>query len=432
MLLERELGLSESYSCFCHDEAAGTTNLVGYLSASGDLDKNKILNSLNGLIKKHHTLRSQIEKHPKKHKIKIHPEIQHLPFNYTETKNCHWQEVIEKHQSTLFDNSEYNWRLEVIKEDNNFHIFICFHHAISDGKSTAIFLSELLEGCEGEQEIASERHLLPAIETLLQRKISWLGFIFKMLTSSRKYIVLNKHIQKYENKAELEHRTAKNKHLTISSDKLNRLITKCKNEGTSLTALLTAILLKSIESLELGSDKDIKRHLIFTNIDVRNKCQPQIPKDQLGCFVDLAETQEIIKPELTIWEIAKNYRKNLLRALDKPGKLPQTFNQGVFHKMLRSFDQGFLQHKFHYGAGVTNIGKIDYFSNLKSISLNRFHFATSRVWGDWMILLHIATVNEQAFLSFSYADPLLSNASADKLIHNFSRSVDTLLSDSDI
>lgn len=431
MLLERDLGLSESYSCFCHDEAGGTTNLVGYACVTGDIDRTKITNSLKLMMNKHHSLRSKFIKNDKKHKIEILEFAYEIPVTFQENENLNWQDTIEKQQQLLFNEGDLNWRLEVIKSNEKHHIFVCFHHAISDGKSTSIFLSELLSGCEPEYETKNinndQRPLLPAIESLLQRKISWLGFLFKMLTSSSKYLILNKHIQKYEVKQSIEGRSAKNKHLIINKEKMEQLLQQCRNENTTFTALLTATLLKSIEKLELGSSAEIKKHLLFTNIDVRDKCIPKIPDDQIGCYVDLAETQEIIKPSDSIWDIAKNYRSNLMRALNKPGKLPYTFNQPLFHKMLRSFDQGFLQHRFQYGAGVTNIGKVDHFNELNKIKIERFHFATSRAWGDWMVLLHVATLNDQAYLSFSYADPLLSNDSAEKLILSFTNILDGLL-----
>lgn len=428
MLYERELGLSESYSCFCHDEAGGTTNLVGYISVSGDLNQEKIQNSLQNMLKRHHNLRSTFNKNDKKHRIKILPNLQNLPLTYREEDNPQWQNIIEEQQKKLFGDKQPNWRLEVINDNDTHHLFICFHHAISDGKSVSVFLSELINGCESSGVTAAEdRPLLPPLESLLQRKISWPAFLITMMASSRKYLLLRKHIQRYEQHSPIDQRTARNKYLVINPNILSKLIQESRHQGTTLTAALTAALLKSIEELNLGSKGKTKKHLLFTNIDVRDKCSPPIPQDQLGCFVDLAETQETIKPTDSNWDIARNYRKNLVKSIKKPGKLPYKFNQPLFHKMLRSFDQGFLQHRFQYGAGVTNIGKIDHFNKLQQLKINSFHFATSRRWGDWMVLLHVATINNKAYLSFSYSEPLLSNQSADKLVTAFSENLNAML-----
>ena len=172
MLHERELGLSESYSCFCHDKAEGTTNIVGYTRLSGELDLFDIKQSLNNMISRHDTLRSIFIKNKNHTLIKIQKTINTLPITYREEQNPNWEQIIEKHHNTKYDENQINWRLEVIKSGEQHHIFACFHHAISDGKSVSMFLSELLQGCESSAAVPHQnRPLLPTLESLLQRKI---------------------------------------------------------------------------------------------------------------------------------------------------------------------------------------------------------------------------------------------------------------------
>jgi hypothetical protein len=135
--------------------------------------------------------------------------------------------------------------------------------------------------------------------------------------------------------------------------------------------------------------------------------------------VDFIPTNHSFSHDSSIWEIARSYTKELNKEMKKPGHSPRKFHKPMAVKMFASFEKGLLRQIFHYGIGVTNVGRLDFPSHFGPFHLNKFHFCTARQWGDWLTLLHTATIENRLYLCFSYSYPLLKQESAKAIVWEF-------------
>ncbi len=427
MSQKRTMGLTESYSKICHDHANCTTNLVGMIQLTGPLTADRIQQALTLMQKRHPVLRAFIANSDKKNDhLEIDDQPVTLPFHIIsqESKN-QWMDIVEQSIGTPFtQNDHYLWRLTLLnnKEDktSTHTLIVTFLHSISDGLSVGTFFSELLDYLsQGQvpslQDIKS-LPFLPPVEHMLKNTTSWTDFLTKNMLKFSEFITLNK-LNTYEKFVPLEQRFTKLVYSEIDESTLDKLLLMCRNENTTLTGLLTATLALAVYNVTVKPNSSRKlKQLTFTPVSTRKYCDPEINNDQMGCFVNFYQTKHIINKKQNLWKLARSYKHQLDKAIEDPGNMPpKQFSKNILVKSLASFNSGLTKNIFTYGIGVTNIGRIELPLQSNSLQVTKFYFGTNRNLGDWLTLLHVATVENRLFLSFCHAVPLLSETAATKI-----------------
>jgi hypothetical protein len=333
----------------------------------------------------------------------------------------HWKEVIEKSSMNMFSEKDrYLWRVVFLGGSgvsNGLHeMIVTFHHAIADGISIESFFGQFLEYCrlvfnDTTPEIDT-LPLIPSVEELLVKKISWGGFLFSMISSSIKLIKYRKHLNRYERFVPLHERRPRNIYREINDIQSLNLNTLCRENNTTLTGLLSAVLTKSVYNVKKNSNTKAVQ-LLITPVNVRERCNPVVDKEHIGCFVDFIESTLAFDNDTPLWELARSYKKQLMDGIEYGGHMPTYYSKPLAMNIFSNMGKGMLKNVFQYGIGVTNIGRVNLKAHSEPFSVDYFSFCTGRQWGDWMILLHTATVENTLYFCFCFAEPLISREAVD-------------------
>ncbi|MGA2782824.1 MAG: condensation domain-containing protein [Smithella sp.] len=422
-MLKRKLGLTEFYSKFCHDHAGGTTLLSGMIRVQGPLSSALAEKALHMMQKRHAVLRSYFTESSREGDylaVDETPGI--LPFTILPHEGEeHWKEVIEKSSMNMFSEKDrYLWRVVFLGGSgvsNGLHeMIVTFHHAIADGISIESFFGQFLEYCrlvfnDTTPEIDT-LPLIPSVEELLVKKISWGGFLFSMISSSIKLIKYRKHLNRYERFVPLHERRPRNIYREINDIQSLNLNTLCRENNTTLTGLLSAVLTKSVYNVKKNSNTKAVQ-LLITPVNVRERCNPVVDKEHIGCFVDFIESTLAFDNDTPLWELARSYKKQLMDGIEYGGHMPTYYSKPLAMNIFSNMGKGMLKNVFQYGIGVTNIGRVNLKAHSEPFSVDYFSFCTGRQWGDWMILLHTATVENTLYFCFCFAEPLISREAVD-------------------
>ena len=172
--------------------------------------------------------------------------------------------------------------------------------------------------------------------------------------------------------------------------------------------------------MKSGNNVDAPRpQIVVTPINLRSHCSPVVGEENIGCFVSIASTIHLIDKETSLWTLARSFGTELKNAVEEQVYGIKDFNRQEYIEMLGSLDKGLFDQKFHLGAGVTNFGVFDIPVYNGPLELKDFYAGTARHWGDWLMVLHAATVGGKLFYCFCYEEPLLSKESAEGIVGEF-------------
>ncbi|MBU0992733.1 MAG: hypothetical protein KJ737_09600 [Proteobacteria bacterium] len=245
-----------------------------------------------------------------------------------------------------------------------------------------------------------------------------------MIGSTFKYIKLYKHLDRYENIVPLEQRKHRNCYREINENLAKTLIQKCHENNTTITGLLTATLSKATYLVINQNGKHLKKQLVLTPVSVRPRCEPAIEDGRIGCFVDFIESTLCFENHTSLWEVSRSFRNQIHSGIEQGGHMPVKFSKPFTIKLFSNLEKGIFKNIFHYGIGVTNIGRVDLPKKLGPFHIRILNLSTGRQLGDWLTLLHVASIENQIFLCFCYTEPLIS----EKTINNIADNMMSLLS----
>jgi len=430
MCMSRAMGFTEYYSKFCHDHTGGTTNLVGIAGVNGPLSEEVLRRALVLMSECHPALRAFLVESPQGDAlIEIRGHLLHIPLEIkTKVVKEDWTVCFEESLQADFADGEVPWRVTLLQDGKNGgvqEIVAAFHHSLSDGISLATFFGGLLECCRliiEEREPKTCRLMpLPALEKMLCDRMSWPAFLArKTAVSTMQTLRLRKHFRPYERPVSLQDRKTRVLPCELDPELLEQLVFICRHRGTTLSGLLTAALMISVyRNMDGPANRRASKQMAVTPVSLRQRCEPEVGLHQLGCYVGFAQTTHVFDAGVDVWELACSFNRVLERCKRRGILPPQRFSRKSLDKMLRSLEKGIFKDVFHYGVGVTNIGRLPYSPDFGEIHLESFYFGTSRRWGDWLTLLHCSTLEGKLFLNFCYAEPLLSPGSIADIADGF-------------
>ena len=204
-------------------------------------------------------------------------------------------ELLKRHLATQFENVDEipPWRLLVCARDNQLSVTFLFHHSLGDGTTGTIFLRELCKSLNSSTpsqnsiiEIPSTQVIRPSLESVLSMPQG----IFNMIKIAATAIGLLKSPESpwtgppnsdtfSPGKSSLEPKIAQ---YSISAEDMHKLLIECRRHGTTITALLTAI---GVLSLDFAIQDDSYKTIISS---VPRNLRPiieQVSGNDMGVFV---------------------------------------------------------------------------------------------------------------------------------------------------
>ncbi len=393
MPISRAMGFTEYFAKFCHDHAGGTTILVGIAQVKGPLSGKLLEQALGMLSDRHPALRSSLRESPEGDTlVEVGDRPSPIPLLVRgKGGEEDWIACFEENLQTTFGKEEPPWRVTLLQDregDGGTHdIVAAFHHSLSDGFSLASFFGELLECCrlliEGKEPDLEGLPALPVLEEMLAEKMSWPAYLARKLAlSTAQTLRLSKHLYRYQEAVSLPRRRTRILPCELDHDLLAGLLDKCRRNHTTLTGLLTAsLMISSSRALDRPGDNRGRGHIATTPVNLRNRCEPEVGLQHLGCYVGFAQTAHLFDASADVWELARSFNRELEKFNQRGILPPRRYSRKTTDMMLRSLEVGLFKEVFHFGIGVTNIGRLPYDGDFGPLRLEVFHFGTSRLWG---------------------------------------------------
>lgn len=438
---KRFLGFIETAMHIQHQYAEGASCVGAIMQVSGNINANKIKNALIDLVKRHPLLRAKLINLQNAPLIEIECDMpKAIPFKilkrtFDSFSAKFLEKILDKPLfSTSAESSNHLWEIFLAKNENNqegpHELILKAHHAIFDGISIGIFMQDLLYAYNGEK-IGDSLPILPPAENMLLRQVNWTRFLFNHLLSLLWNELFGQKdmttYRKHECQSKFSDRKTKISFKKFNKAEVRVLIKICHDNGITLTALLTAALLKATREVCGG----LAVETISTPLSVRSYFQKDIPNETtIGCYVAKQVIKLPIQDEMTIWEIAKNYKTKLARYL--PVTYPANFVPAMWKQKIIKREMLLHQDKFIQGVSVSNLGKTNFAKHFKlsdELKLMSLNVCASMRAGVMAIQLFIVTSKSELNLCFAYAKPTLSVMTAKAIEEKTLLIINTLIKD---
>lgn len=297
-------------------------------------------------------------------------------------------------------------------------MIITFHHGIVDGLSCMQFINDLLlysqKIADGENIPQIESlELMPAIENLVNYDLIQETEITK--TSVNEQINLKPQLI-IEGKASANERFSKILPRNLSQDITKMLISKCKQEETTVHGAICAAMLFAFTNL-LSPNEQI--NLAYgLPVNLRKYCQPEINHQNLGCFISVLGFNQLVDKNTSFWDLARKCKSKIHNSLISGIPL-NLLKQNRFRSLDRELmAQSVISKEEQMGRNnafsISNRGKFQVGYKQDKIKIKDLYFATGQHLGGDCFWLGVVTLNDQIFFSFVYVDPVISDQTANK------------------
>jgi hypothetical protein len=135
----------------------------------------------------------------------------------------------------------------------------------------------------------------------------------------------------------------------------------------------------------------------------------------MGNFISTVHTFSRVTQQADIWHLARQYKADLKagmqqRCINLTAPDPQKSTAGYHQRTDHGGDY------FNAGLGITNLGVVDI--KQTSFEIEDLKLSSNRQAGNFLITLHIMSLDNTLYLSFAYTSPLLAEKSAQQIAQN--------------
>lgn len=427
MTQTRNLGMGETYVKFAYDNANGTTGVSAVVQLSGPITADLIKKSLTFLQARHPLLRASFS--PSGDSFIIDEQATELPLSIMDRDHPEkWKQIYEQHLNEPFAlKAGYLWRAAYLCNKNDYQgeheLIVSFHHAIIDGWSIGIFYRDMLNYArmilEGQIPKVDLLPLLPNTDVLQKKEVSWEQYTVGNKIGMNELMKIADQLYSYERNVTLMERSTRFLIQESDENELHKMLDKARENNATLTSLLSAALLLAVFRVKGDTNGRGQVQVSMTPVNMRNNCNPIIGPDHIGPYVSAINTFHFTDQNTALWELARSFKDSSIKAVEEQIYMPRDFDRQAYIQMLSGMGQGPLVGKYTLGAAVTNYGVIDLPVAYGPILIKHFYSGAARHAGDWLILLHMATIDDKLSYCFCYENPLLSIKNAEKIVHEF-------------
>ncbi len=423
----KKLGLGETYVKFAYDNANGTTCVSAVIQLTGPITEKLVEQSLNLVQARHPLLRASFS--TSGDSLLIDEKATELPLDILSRKDPEqWKQIYHQHlNEPAVTEKRYLWRATFLcnkKQDQAEHeLIVSFHHTIIDGWSIGIFYRDLLNYArlilEGQTPKTDPLPLLPNTEVLQKKEVSAEQYFSENKNRIDELIKISDQLYSYEQNTPLLERTTRFLINDSGEEEMRRMLDKAREHNTTLTSLLSAALLLAVYKVKEDTDGKGRMQVCATPVNMRNNCDPIIGPDHIGPYISMFNTLHFTAQNTSVWKLAGSFKESSIKAIEEQSYAPKDFDRQLYTQMLSNMGKGPFSGRYILGAAVTNYGVIDLERTHGPFKIKHLYSGATRHAGDWLMLLHTATLNNSLSYCFCYEEPLLRAKNAESIVREF-------------
>lgn len=351
-------------------------------------------------------------------------------------KEQHWQYEVEQELAQPFNWSEAPLvRVVLVHSTDVSELIVTSHHSIGDGLSSAYLLRDIVQALgtpECEQQLLPKR---PSFENLIPEVIKTTApnplTPFPPLQTSPERRGTEEDVPPFRGDFrggeggvptnsvlvyEVVSSPSRQPRLlswSLSSQETTSLISRCRQEQTSVHAVICAAFMLAIatESEQLSTLK------CLSPINIRRYLSPAIESD-FGFYFWLGLTSHTLTANQSLWDIARSLKSQLNQQM-----LPDKIFEGIpAHQALMSTNpsprlvyQGFVE-QYNNDLLVSNLGRLNFPKQLGQLQLEAIYGPA--VMGPTMEkqrVVGVATLGDKMCFTFTYPESDMSLVEAERL-----------------
>lgn len=421
--MNRTCGLYETYCKALYENYNGDGTVLTIARIDGPLDFSLLKKALLTFQERHPLLQAQAGLNGKSDcftfdlfkSLSQEEKLQNIPLDrIPRNDDFHWESIGNYlMEQRIEDHSKYLWRFMFLEGNGVHELFLYSRHDISDARSTALLMSQLLEQCSQMIQNPDMRmaplELFPCIESILDRP-PHMESVDNPEPASDSW--------PYDNFVQVSDRKPILVFRQIESTDMARIKSATKDHDITINSALAAALL--ISQFEVLCPSRQKLNVKFnTAISLRPYCAPPLGDEHFGSYVMNLVTNHWLDRDLDFWQFAKDYGQVLLSSLKQTqmsGFLPQTCDRAEISNGLAEDEKTLKEVQGFLTPMITNSGLLKFPEHYGLFRLKEVYVGTKQVFGDCGIVLSAITLHGRLLLFASTCEPLLSRFKVEKIV----------------
>jgi NRPS condensation-like uncharacterized protein len=320
----------------------------------------------------------------------------------------HWcREMVEELRHPLNWSEEPLLRVLLLHSSDISNLIITFHHCIGDGLSGAYLIRDILQFI-GEPD--SPRELLPDLpavdEIIPDLTKKWVEE--DLDTSIKAESILT---ATYRNNQKLNTSEAfaiRLFHWTLSYAETTKLVTRCREEKTSVHGALCAAFMSAIAS-EIKSPHEIILKCL-TPINLRNYLTIDVGEN-LGEYITRSITAHRLSQNTDFWNLAREVKYKLNQLVADRKLFDDVFKARALLSSNSNKGGEILDTRHIAGIDtvITNLGNLNIRQQFGKLQLQEFYFAATGL-KSLPLLIGVATLKDKMCFICRYQESLVPGA----------------------
>lgn len=402
-------------------------NMSMSITLRGQLDKNRLRNSLDKVQEKHPMLQAQLILEENKVPYFSWDRIRKIPLEIIpRSKDNLYEKIVEKEFVTPFEtgieSKDPLIRCKLLFSEQRSDIIITLQHVIGDGLSMGFIFRDLLLFYIQPQKSVDRRNIMKTVENILppsiQKKIPKTSRKFKIMMWGLKLILKYKRFKNrifgrenafsMKNFGDVQKSDFLTSSLVLTEKQTKNFIKKCKEHNITVHSAICTIFLEDFPSIN-------------NPVNLREKL-PYPVKDSVGVFAGGLVISKKYNENVSFWKNAREYNKELKERLNSQEifKIFKIISRAVSIEDIEEFGPAFIEvASDDKPFAVTNLGSLDRL-NLITTSNDIFveHLFGGVSSSFNAIILTVFTIQGRMHFHLHYYSPPYSKLKMEEYIVN--------------
>lgn len=314
-----------------------------------------------------------------------------------------WQREVERELSTPFVWAEAPLVRTVLLHSTDIsELIVTCHHAIADGVSALYLIRDILQAIANSDTSFQPLPALPPIEYLLPGKASENPAsqppIFKSLMPNEAPLLQSRSCLCAG---------------SLSAETTTQLISRCRQEQTSVHAAICAAFLIAITRQNRSEQPQTLK--CISPISLRPYLTPAIGED-VGLYASGKQTLHTLTPDANLWDMARSIKQTLNQEMTSnkifaevpnPEEMPPNLTPAMVLQMVRE--------QFNRDLVVTNLGRLTFPLQFDRLQLQAIYGPTGIMGMENERVVGVTTVGEQLFFTLVCPESVMPSAEAENL-----------------